>query len=114
MDEDLAAFVGARLLEDEGVARAAGGGAWHRTLMRPGDAAVHGDDMTIYDEGGHSPEHAEHIARHDPARVLRAVGARWTIVDLYNETGRPGLHEAVVALATEYSDHPDYPEGGWQ
>jgi Family of unknown function (DUF6221) len=39
------------------------------------------DAIHIYDEGGHTEEQAEHIARHDPARVLRQVAAMRKILD---------------------------------
>src|SRR5688500_18090508 len=42
---------------------------------------VEGDDLTIYDEGGHSEAHAAHIARWDPARVLAEVAAKRAIID---------------------------------
>jgi hypothetical protein len=61
-----------------------------------------------------------HIARHDPARVLREVAAKRAILARYEE--RPanlgdslqqgqecmGLLYAMEALAAVYSDHPDY------
>lgn len=68
------------------------------------------------------PEQAAHIARHDPARVLREVTAKRTILNAYNEsrwdkgeghedyaTGKErGLEAAVEAIAAVYAGHPDY------
>lgn len=69
-------------------------------------------------------ETQDHIARHDPARVLADVAAKRAIVDAFVEyrdelAGAPGaemrdvgrmegLEEAVRHLAAVYADHPDY------
>jgi Family of unknown function (DUF6221) len=82
--------------------------------------AIEGDDgMRIYDEGGHDVVDAAHIARHDPARVLRAVDAKRAVLRLH--MAEPGQHPDFCGhdlrelpcptprlLASEYSDHPDY------
>jgi hypothetical protein len=61
----------------------------------------------------------EHIARHDPARVLREVQAGRKILADYegtraitgdNDEYVAGLSAALSALASAYSDHPDYDE----
>jgi hypothetical protein len=62
-----------------------------------------------------------HIARHDPARVLREVEAKRRIVDLhvaahaqFADYGTPrdgaqdALDDVLRLLALPYSDHPDY------
>jgi hypothetical protein len=109
---DLVAFLNARLDEDEAAARAAAGAPW---LPDIGTDAV-----------------AEHIARHDPARVLREIAAKRAIVDFYVEPPNgflTGIAEAVgdseggsgrtprpltvieavaLDLADVWSDHPDY------
>lgn len=53
-----------------------------------------------------------HIARHDPARVLREVEAKRAIVALtLNLTdGDPDEFSTLRHLAAVYSDHPDYDE----
>jgi Family of unknown function (DUF6221) len=75
-----------------------------------------------------------HIARHDPARVLREVEAKRKILDLWHNPAKvehlpEGAHEGrdpdeimrdvavaeaideiVRTLAAVYSDHPDYDE----
>ncbi len=57
------------------------------------------------DSEGLSPSVGEaagrHIARHDPARVLRECEAKRRIVE---------GHKTLRALASVYSDHPDYDE----
>jgi hypothetical protein len=109
---DLVAFLNARLDEDETAARAAARGPW---MSGTGTDAV-----------------AEHVARHDPARVLREVAVKRAIVEFYveppngfrtgnaeaisdaeGERGRaPGLLTVIEAIALDlaavWSDHPDY------
>jgi Family of unknown function (DUF6221) len=145
--DDLTAFLAARLDEDEAAARAAigtpypvppglGHGVWAAGDPSTGiqdKAAIYGDGMTIYDEGGHTTAQAAHIARHDPARVLLEVAAKRAILDLHYPGAAPhGAPEGmeicageesdgdtwematrwpcptVQALAAIYSGHPDY------
>lgn len=105
MTDDIVAFIRQRLEDDERMARACGDGVtWsvmHRSDWRTGDSdaldpdcaasncdccGIDGDNadssagMRIYDEGGHDNADAEHIARHDPARVLREVEAKRRIL----------------------------------
>lgn len=57
-----------------------------------------------------------HIERHDPARVLRAVGAKRRIVEIVKEFARPDYStdgeciawRVLLGLASEWSDHEDY------
>jgi len=113
---DLVEFIGARLEEDEAVARAASaddGGIddgvwvyddeWGRVLT---------DDSSLYS----NHDDIVHIARHDPARVLREVAAKRRLVEAADESS--GLRDMVAelyvggvilrALAAVYGDHPDY------
>ncbi len=83
---------------------------------------VDGTVMRIYDEGGHSAEQAEHIARHDPARVLREVEAKRAIVALHDIQWHSCPHEhplfqyeggprpcvTLRLLAAIYNEHADY------
>lgn len=123
MTDDLVAFLAARLDEDEEAARQVEG-TW-RQIDQTG--------VIVASDGRHAEECAsahwagvaEHIARHDPARVLRDVAARRAIVTSWRasnaemQTPLPddrnigvadGLDEAVCYLAAVYADHPDYQE----
>ena len=132
--DDLAAFISARLSEDEAMAKAAA----ERQPYDEWDAVGAGgeDDVALSNWRvvaiaipGLKPEHSpaaravmRHIARHDPARVLREVAAKRAIVARYGEPfaglglgeqlqlsqERQGLWFAVRELAAIWSDHPDY------
>lgn len=136
-------FLNARIAEDEAASDKATGARW---VVLPGvdaslvsiDATLVRDDKWKYGRFGniattsHDAAYAEHIARHDPARVLaecaakraimqQAIAAsddRATIIDEYC-IGGEGADEAyasdpgllvIRALATVYKDHPDYQE----
>lgn len=135
--DELVTFLNARYDEEERVAKAAlrhgvkyherspgtvDDGVWHTEGHR-----VEGIAITIYDEGGHTEEQAEHIALHDPARVLREVESKRRLLD--ESTGadwlpsNPGddqpeyaygyaraLNDVVKMLALPYSDRPGYRE----
>lgn len=109
----LVAFVEARLDEDERTARfVLSSYAGHEPdwdvpctgVVQTGGELVPTGDGPL----------AEHIARHDPARVLRAVEAKRRILDLVND---PDFHDGyteayrdvVRLLASEWSDHPRLP-----
>lgn len=122
-------FIEARLAEDEAVARAATSGPWtvndptfaEEITSADGTAVVAGgrwgDEASVFD----SDEDAIHIARHDPARVLREVAAKWALLE---EFELPGLdcaatssqpdncrqHRVLRHLAAIHSDHHDYQE----
>ena len=109
-------FLEARVAEDELTAQAAvdGSPSWRvfydyrdvkdarRPLRRPG--------RRLYP----SAEQAAHIARHDPARVLRGCTAvRAVIAELLrreatDDDSDPYLEDLVRELAAVYADHPDY------
>lgn len=129
MSADLAAFVTARLGEDEAAAKAAQlrhAGPWSHADNPDSPLPV---AASLYDSRDESvgvirgSYLAAHIARHDPARVLREVAAKrailaaWqeslTIQDGYREVGyEEGRREAqerdVRHLAAAWGDHPDY------
>lgn len=157
-------FLRARLDEDEATAKAARGddgrlghgfevredwGRW-ALLRRYGSLDVVDEDgnQVTFDQEGlsdsvASPAIGEHIARHDPARVLREVQAKRRIVDACEECRssvmayrsprwRDAMNEqdkhewrkaearyrvaedACRALASVYADHPDFdPEWAW-
>lgn len=131
-------FLRARLDEDEQVAQEAlndGSGEWtwdcpHEGLADPPPshdlcAEVRGEWIVVYNEGGHTPGQARHIARHDPARVLRDVTAKRRIVDLHDGSHECSSHgdnctwidgdlrphcDTLALLAEVYDQHPDYNE----
>lgn len=139
MTGDLVAFLRARLDEDEQAAREAAGeveesswigsqesghpwryqnqGVWgeHDGLCAEAPRVADTDRRAIQD----------HIARHDPDRVLAEVAAKRALVDDYAEVaeldtedaepefayGRAaGLGIAVRLIAAAYAAHPDYRE----
>ncbi|MEV4440441.1 DUF6221 family protein [Streptomyces sp. NPDC049577] len=134
MTVGLAAFLRARLDEDERIARAAFPASWVR---HEHVAGVHADDA---EEGrqygtavadcrrvpdGYGVPNALHIHRHQPARVLADVEAHRAVLDLYEnpETSealpdslnrlttsvqRHVLGDVVRLLALPYAGHPDY------
>lgn len=140
MTNDLIAFLRARLDEDEQAARDAA--VWWGDSDEPGEALHwrrvpcghiwHNHDSSIADEV--MPPHADHIARHDPARVLLEVEAKRRLVaEIFEyeatEDGELGCcHSAddiaagqcpgtdldklpaLRLLALPYADHPDYRE----
>ena len=111
-------FLRARLDDDERTAREAGSrsvnwsvnGTWHL------EGVEH--DVVGEEEAFCHPHNVEHIARHDPARVLREVDAKRRILELYDVSTSRELKldawelmkHAVRALALPYADHPDYDE----
>ncbi|MFD3654344.1 DUF6221 family protein [Streptomyces sp. NPDC058620] len=135
--DDLVQFLRDRLAEDEQVARAA---MWDELsdvwTARPPQARYEQYIVADYLDDGVvvvTPENADadgvgrHIARHDPARVLREVEAKRQLLDTFlpdaagadeqiNDEWRAGSTLAVdllCLLALPYTDHPDYrPEWG--
>ena len=55
---------------------------------------IEGDNIVIYDEGGHDEDQARHIVRHDPQHVLARSA---TLLDVLDELER----------IAERSPHPD-------
>jgi hypothetical protein len=124
--ELLAAFLAARLDEDEAIARLAAreGGTWEQEdpVRFPGTIMSLGGHVT-YDEGAPDENQGPHIARHDPARVLREVAAKrahirmwetfavnFTHIDetVFEFAKREALEDVLAEDAAVYSDHPDY------
>jgi hypothetical protein len=83
VSEDLIDWLRRQLDEDEEAARGAGGstpsGRWAREAY--GCVIDAKQRLVVYGEGTPTREEVEHIARHDPARVLREVEAFRKIVD---------------------------------
>jgi hypothetical protein len=120
-------FVHARLYEDEAVAKAAAGPDWfldssedydERSIRYTGPSTLYRGQSADYSIADRVDEDdAEHIARHDPARVLREITAKRAILamaegqpthDLAEETAKDALEDVVRVLAVAWSDHPDY------
>lgn len=115
--DDLVTFLRARLDEDQRVAATAGGGddcgAW--------TAAGETVDFDQYEIGGFHPSTAAHVARHDPARVLREVEAKRRLLEQFTLRGdsvrrtvQPSTggvwDDLLRMLALPYAGHPDYRE----
>lgn len=124
---DLSDFIRARLDEDEAAAKGVAHGPWYweggypQRISNPAAILV----AECYTSPDAPAQEAEHIARHDPARVLRDIAAKRAIVEMYADkadydtpdpeleyaVGRAvGLGEAVRHLAAVWSGHPDYEE----
>lgn len=115
----LADFLLARIAEDEAVALSASedGGEWRDTGFHIADndgATVAASLSRVVD--------SEHIARHDPARVLAECASKRRIVEYVqvvslaldgrvSEGARCVISDQVIQmLAAVYGDHPDYRE----
>lgn len=111
-------FLRARLDEDEQTARGAEAPQW---VSYEQDCDVHvggrPDGPHVALLGRSSWEgvvgNAAHIARHDPARVLREVKAKRRVIGRLNShaavMGEDEMHRDVLSiLAAVYADHPDY------
>ncbi|HEX3852631.1 MAG TPA: DUF6221 family protein [Polyangiaceae bacterium] len=116
--DDLIAFVTARLDEDEHTALAASPGPWH--LNEEGDTVLAVDDIAAAEafalSGPQQRATAAHIARHDPAHVLREVAAKRAIVAYFdlcvraesNGTAAAVLEAVMIDLASTDAHHPDF------
>lgn len=114
----VAEFLLARIDEDEEVARAAGGVPWEtiqgvRASQVLVAASVIRDNKLAYGHLGHvaTVEHSwdlDHIARHDPARVLADCATKRALVA--RETAQRVVTDTPVLrlLAATYAHHPDY------
>jgi len=126
---DFHAFLAARLDEDEAAAREASEGPWSSVGYDADSwslvAQLEGGREVISRSGS---DDAAHIARHDPARVLREVAAKRAIIELADEASgwdmsvdldrrvgaRDIMEEPYVGdlilrqMAQAYNDHPDY------
>jgi hypothetical protein len=149
--DDLVQWLRAQLDEDERIARVAatlavptpgamhwrsteglpdaGGGYWCITTTPPDDTVPVVELVGSGMSGGgvHDEAVARHIARHDPARVLREIDAKRGTIDRYefacNEAARLDIDEeeresrvrvaaafesCVLCLAVVYADRPGY------
>lgn len=128
---DIAAFLNARLDEDEAIARAVDDnsapfdGQWkndNNVALR-----TYNDWVLAYKPNAEPWRTGvlDHIARHDPARVLAEVATKRAIVGLWRHAdaayqrdeydpeqgaAESALSDVLVHLALPYADHPDYDE----
>jgi hypothetical protein len=115
-------FLLERIAEDEAVARAAAEMLDGPNWANDGTCVASGENA-FWVDGLHarSPElAADHIARHDPARVLAECAAKRAIVTYLQGLTADRNRDAEIAaqyrathwiaekLAAIYSDHPDY------
>ena len=135
---ELVKFLNARLDELEAKAKVATPGPWEAVVDDHGrgeiDASVWADSIRYYvtekiSSGGRHVADAEHIALHDPVRVLAEVEAKRGTIRLYEDTlstietfkghgVEARAHEVaaesylnVIRLdAAVYSSHPEYNE----
>jgi len=122
MTDDLVTWFRQQLDEDERLAQAAGGTSWvarghlaHVSTWSRGVQAKWCEILAEVEYVGptaqtESMDHAAHIVRHDPARVLAEVAAKRAVIDLLEELNELGLYEAVQFLALPYADRPGYRE----
>lgn len=127
--DDLVQWLRAQLDEDERIARAATAGPWSRMGRRVLDPSPPSDRLGIGMAVGHAAadadfnETADHIVRHDPARVLREIDADRKLLDQYAEVAANDVDEveyahgwanalglAVRLRASVYAGRPGYRE----
>jgi hypothetical protein len=112
----LAAFLNARLEEDEALARQAAQVAgpdwtWETEVPEgcdyPTDYIKTPDGTLLLDTMGGIEGVAPHVALHDPARTLRDVEAKRRMLEEL-DLSYPDEEHMIRLLAAVYSDHPDY------
>lgn len=110
MDE-LVAWLGQQLDEDEQIAQEAGGkydsGLRWREVGQTGLDGTVGDEhgsVVVYSTGA-GRQHSAHIVRHDPARALREIDAKRKLLDDYAVTAR--IRDEAAARIKAAGDRPD-------
>lgn len=97
-------FLLARIAEDAGIAESVAPAPW-RTVDTGDDVVVISQDFGE-EVASTDSVNVEHIARHDPARVLAECEAKRQIVE--------ALIDAEDAVATYNNDDPNNPPAYWQ
>jgi len=108
-------FIADRLDEDEAAARAAQGTRWGQCDHRMNPYVIHDVDVyrpTIPAPGriitAESPETRAHIARHDPARVLREITAKRRVLDRHCRSEDDTVTDYCTACTSgDYAGYPD-------
>jgi len=122
----LTEFLTARFDEDEAVAKRAtdGGFGWRLADLAGGNEVWADRDAGGWDAfmiattatrlnrnpGAKGFDDANHIARHDPARVLAEVEAKRRIVAFAKHLPSVYARCVLEPMALPYADHPDYDE----
>lgn len=74
-------------------------------------ARIDNDELTIYDEGGHSPEQARHICAWDPATALRQIACARKLLAVHwpkpDGSGFPDTPVCPVCVSANKSTWPD-------
>jgi hypothetical protein len=118
---DLTEFLAARLGEDEAIARSAADdrAPWQAIITDDRETTHVIDSGEFVIAGWLSDIDARHIARHDPARVLREIEAGRKMLARYQialallpgkyKLGYCEAYEEVLKIcAGRFADHPDY------
>jgi hypothetical protein len=117
---DLIAFLAARLDEDEAAAKAVQDNSepWPGQWEADGNYALRTHNGwvlagAVTPGGEFRPGVLAHLARYDPARVLREVGAKRAILAAYQDSAegsivRDVLGFAVITYAAIWDSHPGY------
>lgn len=130
---EIAAFLAARLGEDEATAKAATAGPWEFEGDDPTDDELYSIHDGIVDLTGvtvaftrdRQVANGRHMARHDPTRTIREVEASRALIERYkracavresvvsftagqDDGYRQACLDAIRDLAAIHSDHPDY------
>jgi hypothetical protein len=126
VSDELVDFLRARLDDDEKLARAASPGPWH--VDEDSDEILAVDGIVVAEgfalSGRQLRATIQHIARHDPARVLAEVDAKRRIAKVHERLpdaefcvtcdapsgipGEPSGCATLRLLALPYANHPDY------
>lgn len=124
---DLALWLTAQLDEDERIARGADPDPWKsESLGRHDQAAIKlaAPTSLIQFDGSRAAANGAHVARHDPARVLREIDMKRSLVAAHERRPMPKGDTADCAhcwgavwpcptlrlLASVYDDRPGYQE----
>lgn len=127
--DDLIVFLRAQLDEDERIARGADPGPWKNNSLGRHDQSViklgaPTSTSLIHFDGSRAAANGAHVARHDPARVLREIEAKRAIVDAHERRPMPKGDTADCAhcwgavwpcptlrlIASVYDDRPSFQE----
>lgn len=112
-------FLEARLAEDELIATAAIDDAadWHVLYTYRDVRDANGHYVVLADSRYPTVEQAAHIARHNPARILRQCEAARAVIaefrrldEIGDLPGRSATETALRRLASAHSDHDSFDE----